>query len=299
MFVLYIYIAKDKSKSYKNTLKSSSVQDLISYKSITSDGLITLDNNKYRIMVEVFPTNIVIKAPSEQAAVWEEYRNTVQSINVDWTKIIQTRIMQISEHLDKLKEDCNVIKSKYPKLYAYGNETISTLQSEYEEKGKRDRKYFIMLKIDAEDFKAQDNNLAITNEALGALMSGMSTNKYSEEELKTVAINELNNALNLLISGLFKAGIIARPMDKKQVLDYINNTLNRDLANIQSIDAMDKAGVFCLTPTSLSVDLFISKAVLESLPDEPDNDFVYEDEEKPGKEGAELNDHEEYYEASV
>lgn len=299
IFVLYIYFAKDKSKSYKKALSSDLIQDIINYKSITQDGLIILDNNRYRIMVEVFPTNLFIKSPSEQASVWEEYRNTIQSISIDWTKIVQTRIMQISEHLDTIKECCNSIKTKYPKLYAYSEETYASLQKEYEEKGKRDRKYFIILKIDAEEFKTMESNLSVSNDAVSALMSSISTNNYSEEELKTVAINELNNALNLLISGLYKAGIIAKPMNKKQVLDYLNNTLNRDIANIHSIEAMDKAGVFHFTPTSLTVDLFLSKVALESISEDATPDFMYEDEEDMGKEVAELNENEEYIEASV
>jgi len=285
IFVLYLYVKKDKSKSFKTALKSNHIHDIINYQTITPDGLIVLDGNRFRIMVEVMPTNLPIKAPTEQAMVWEEYRNTIQSINVDWTKIIQTRIMQISEHLDEVKDNCNAIKSKYPELYAYGMETYNAMKSEYEEKGKRDLKYFIILKIDAEDFKAADNNLTISNEAVGALMSGLgSSKKYSDEELKTVAINELNNALNLLISGLFKANIIAKPMNKKQVLDFINNTLNRDIANIQSIDAMDKSGVFHFAPTSLTVDLFMSKAAIETMSEEPEIEFLYTDEEIERKE---------------
>ncbi|KXG73718.1 hypothetical protein [Thermotalea metallivorans] len=235
-------------------------------------------------MLEVIPTSLGLKNVNEQAIVWEEYRNTIDSINVDWSKIIQTRLMNISEHIEEQRRYIEELKEKHPKFYDFAKQTIDNLQNEYQEKGKRDRKYFIILKIDAEEYHALESNFNVDNPFVGAVASNIGkSNKLNDDELYNLAITELDNAQNLLIAGLQRCGIIARPCNKLEVLDYINNTINRDLAQIQSIDLMNKAGVFNFVPVSQTVDLFLAKEIILDVMKKEEidlqNDFLYEDEE--------------------
>jgi len=128
-------------------------------------------------------------------------------------------------------------------------------------------KCFLILKIDAEDLLHKDSGFAVDNAALEALFSnaGLNRKKYTEDELKNIAVSELDDAVSLLAAGLYRSGVSVRLLDKKGVLDYLNNTLCRELAPVQNIDLMDRAGVFSTVPASVSVDLFLTKEVLEEM----------------------------------
>ena len=116
-FVVYVFFIKPGRTVSKKAMMSKTVQELLFYKEITSDGLIVLSDGKYRRMVKVYPTNLVLKSPDEQANCWVEYRNTIDTLSVDWTKIIQSRIICISDYLDEQMQEAEKLKGKYPLLY--------------------------------------------------------------------------------------------------------------------------------------------------------------------------------------
>lgn len=286
--VIYIFFIRPGRTVSKKALMSKTVQALLFYKEITPDGLIVLPDGKFRRMVEVYPTNLVLKSPDEQANCWVEYRNSIDTLSVDWTKIIQSRIMRISDYLDEQMQEAEKLKGKYPLLYEHEKQIIGELRSEYEEKEKRERRYYIILKIDAEDFLEADSSFGVDNAAAGALFStlGFNKKKYSDEELRNVATSELENAAALLAAGLYRSGVVVRLLNKKDILDYLNNTLCRELAPVQNVDLMDRAGVFHFAPASVTVDLFLSKEVVEqavgqeSMAESGEKVFFYEDEVK-------------------
>lgn len=286
--VIYVFFIRPGRTVTKKALMSKTVQELLFYKEITPDGLIVLPDGKYRRMVEVYPTNLVLKSSDEQANCWVEYRNTIDTLSVDWTKIIQSRIMRISDYLDEQMQEAEKLKGKYPLLYEHEKQVISELRNEYEEKEKRERRYYVILKIDAEDFLEADSSFGVDNAAVGALFStlGFNKKKYSDEELRNVATSELENAAALLAAGLYRSGVVVRLLNKKDILDYLNNTLCRELAPVQNIDLMDRAGVFHFSPASVTVDLFLSKEAVrqaveqENMNGSGEKEFFYEDEIK-------------------
>lgn len=286
--VIYVFFIRPGRTEAKKAMMSENAQELLFYKEITPDGLIVLPDGKYRRMIEVYPTNLVLKSPDEQANCWVEYRNTIDTLTVDWTKIVQSRIMRISDYLDEQIQEAEKLKGKYPLLYEYEKQIIGEIRSEYEEKEKRERRYYIILKIDAEDFLEADSSFGVDNAAVGALFStiGFNKKKYSDEELRNVAASELENAAALLATGLYRSGVAIRLLNKKDILDYLNNTLCRELAPVQNIELMDRAGVFHFVPASVTVDLFLSKEAMrqaieqENLAALNEKAFFYEDEIK-------------------
>ena len=110
---------------------------MLYYDEIEDDGLIILPGNKYRRMLEITPTNISIKSPAEQAAAWEEYRNTIDNISVDWTQIVQTRIVRFKDYVEEQTKRNDELKTKHPVLYDHLNNVLNQMISEYEEQASR------------------------------------------------------------------------------------------------------------------------------------------------------------------
>lgn len=263
----YLFWIRPSKNKAARAIGSGIVQDLLYYKEIASDGLVILPDGRYRRMVEVFPTNLMLKTPEEQANCWLEFRNTVDTLSVDWTMIVQSRIMRMGDYLDERMQEAEELKARYPLLYMYQKQVIEEMRNEYEEKEKRERRYFIILKMDTGDMLQNENGFAVENAAVRALFSGVGFNrkKPHEDDLKGIATGELENAVSLLAVGLYRSGVSVRLLDKKGILDYLNNTLCHDIAAVQNIDLMDRTGVLNTVPASLTVDMFLTREALKMV----------------------------------
>lgn len=264
LVVYFFYVKPSKTKA-KKAIEGKNTQDLLYYEEIESDGLIILPNNKYRRMLEITPTNISIKSPSEQAVAWEEYRNTIDNISVDWTQIVQTRIVRFKDFVEEQTKRNNEVRQKYPVLHEHLNLVLSQMIAEYEEHERRERKYFIILKVDAEDLMKAENSLSSSSGIMSMLTKSVSSNKkYEDKDLRNIAESELNNAMVMISNGLTRAGIGVKVLYKYGVLDYLNHTYNRDLAYVQDMqETIEQQGVLSPVKISTTVDDFINELNLD------------------------------------
>lgn len=270
VFIIYfLYIKPSKTKS-KRAIDGKNTQDLLYYDEIEDDGLIILPDNRYRRMLEISPTNISIKSPNEQATIWEEYRNTIDNISVNWTQVVQTRIVRFKDYVDIQTKRNNELKSKfpqYPKLYQHQNLILEQMINEYEKNEHRERKYFIILKVDADELMNADSSLSSSNGFMSMLTKTFSTkkkNKYDDKDLRTISESELNNAAVLIKNGLIKTGIGAQVLNKYGIYDYLNHTYNRDLAYVQDVEeAIRDYGVLSPVKKSTTVDNAIDELTLD------------------------------------
>ena len=263
-FVVYFFFIKPSKTKHKNAIDGKSTKKLFYYDEIEPDGLIILPENRYRRILEIIPTNISIKSPDEQAAAWEEYRNTIDSISVDWTQIIQTRILRFKDFVEEQKQRNISIKQKYPYLYEHLNNVLSEMVTEYEEHERRERKYFIILKVDAADVINSDLSLSSENAILSAITRNIGTKKkIDDKDLRNIAESELYIAAVFVAIGLVWAGISAFVVKKNGVLDFLNHTFNRDIAYVQDVQEIIAQGVLSEVKTSTTVDDFIRELKLD------------------------------------
>jgi len=263
--VIYMFYIKPGKTKSKKAIEGKTTQDLIYYKEIEPDGLVVLPDNKYRRMLEITPINISIKSPAEQAVAWEEYRNTIDSVSVDWTQIIQTRILRFKDFVDEQQKRNLDIKQKHQKLYEHLNQVLSEMVTEYEEHERRERKYFIILKVDAEENMEGSSSLSSENAVMSAFTKNMGggKKKFDEKELRNIAEAELNNAAVIIANGLSRAGIGTKMLNKYGVLDYFNHTYNRDMAYVQDVEETIAQGVLSQVKTSTTVEDFIKELQLD------------------------------------
>lgn len=264
LIIYFIYIKPSKTKAKKAT-EGKNTQELLYYDEIEPSGLVILPDNRYRRMLEITPTNISIKSPAEQALAWEEYRNTIDNISVDWTQIVQTRILRFKDFVDEQTKRNNDMKQKYPILYNYSELVLAQMKTEYEEHERRERKYFIILKADAEDLMKADATLSSDSGLMSMFAKNIgSTKKYDDKELKNIAESELNNAVVMISNGLTRVGIGVKVLYKHGVLDYLNHTYNRDLAYVQDVqEIIETQGALSTVKRSTTVDDFINELKLD------------------------------------
>lgn len=269
--IVYIFFIKpnqNERNKEKKLNKSNDIKNLLDYKTIHKDGLMEFDNHTYKRMVQIFPTNITLKSSNEEINIWEEFRNVINSISIPWRLIIQTKILQIQDHIEEIEETATIknLANSNPALNSYLKETVNNLKQEYQDSGRRDSGFYILFEINPNEFLDNENSLAIDSELGSALSSYLPKKQENDiEEIENLAINELENAINLLMAGLNRIEIQTKILDKVGVLDYINTTLNKDLSVIQSIEQMQKMGVMNSLPKSLTVDYFLSKQALIEL----------------------------------
>lgn len=225
------------------------VQELLDYKDITPEGIIELPNYNYRLVIEVEPINMALRSFEEQSAIWLGFKNMINSLNVPATFLIQTRYMNLKNYLDEL-ERFNSNRSQHIKTLV--REHIEHLSKKAEGKHIRDRRYFIILKIDGSS-TGVESGIEIENQLINTFVKSLPNfqkSKTSPVEIKSNAKDVLLETSSIVISALDAIGIRSIQLDKKAVLDMLYQTFNRDLAPYARLEEADSKGMFSLFVTS-------------------------------------------------
>lgn len=241
---------------FKKEKKKNSSQDLLNYKEIYNDGMIEQPGLKFRLVIEVEPINESLKSFKERQGLWLGFRNLVQTINIPYTLKIETRFLDLREYLTGIKE-CS--DQKQPLLKEYGNELSRWLDKKSETKQNRDRRCYIILKIDSVS-KGIESGVKTGNPMLNSVissLSGLQKTSIPEGELRKMAMDELRVLSRVVRSALEGMDIVSRQLDKRDVLDMIYSTFNRDLAPYCHISDADREQMFSLFMTSTTPEIFL------------------------------------------
>ncbi len=238
------FIPSAKNKKPKTT------QELLFFKEITPDGIVELSDNKYRMVLEVQPTNVALKSPGEQEAIWLSFRSMINSLVLPMTLMVQSRHLDLSQYLEEVT--LSIENQKTNQLKQYAAEIVEDLKNKIEEKTIRDKKYYILIKIDTGDMADIDSGVTIENEMLNSIAKGLKKQTLNVEDARNLARQELENASNVVMSGLDNMGISAWRLGKIQVLDLIYATYNRDMAAVLKMTDAQKTGMFSVTPIPMT-----------------------------------------------
>jgi KaiC/GvpD/RAD55 family RecA-like ATPase len=80
------------------------------------DGVLILKNKSLRAILMVSSLNFALKSEEEQTAIIYQFQNFLNSLDFSIEIIIQSRILNITEYLDKLKEIEGVQKNELLKI---------------------------------------------------------------------------------------------------------------------------------------------------------------------------------------
>jgi hypothetical protein len=211
-------------------------QELLDITDVTEDGIIELPGFKFRSVIEVVPINMALRSFEEQAAIWVGFRNMLNSLTVASTFLIQTQYMNIRDYVDNIKSCSKGLPSEFT---PYADELSNWLSSKIEGKSLRNRKYYVILKTDASGIS--EESIRIDSEIVDTIaksVSGAGKAKMPPEEIRKQAYDQLQEARNLIVGGFTGMGIVAHPLFKKETLEMLYQTFNRDSASFfpQSFD---------------------------------------------------------------
>ncbi len=226
-------------------------QDLLNYREIYDDGVIELPGLRFRLVMEVEPVNESLKSFKERQGLWLGFRSLVQTINIPYTLKIETRFLDLREYLDGIK---NCSGRKIAHLREYGHELSQWLEKKAENRQNRDRRCYVILKIDSVS-QGIESGIRTGNPYLDkaiASFAGMKKSGLPEGELRKMAMDELRVTCGMVRSSLEGMDMVSRQLDKQEVLDMIYATFNRDLApycRTTDADIEDMFSLFMITET--------------------------------------------------
>lgn len=252
----------------KKEKKAVTCQDLLDYRDIYQDGVIELPGFRFRVVLEVEPVNESLKSFKERQSLWLGFRNLVQTINIPYTFKIETRFLDLRDYLNGIRE-CSDQKPLLLKEYGY--ELFQWLDKKSENKQNRDRRCYIILKIDSASNSIESgvkSGNPFLNNALSSL-TALQKSSIPEKEIRRMAVDELRVMGGLVVSALEGMDIISRQLNKQEVLDMIYGTFNRDLAPYCRINDADREEMFSLFMTSKTPEIFLEGMEYELL--EEDN----------------------------
>lgn len=204
-------------------------QELLDITDVTEDGIIELPGFKFRTVIEVVPINMALRSFDEQAAIWIGFRNLLNSLSVACTFLVQTQYLNVRDYTEMIKANAKNLPGEYG---PYADELVSWLNSKVEGKTLRNRRYYVILKTDVAGLT--EENIRVDNEIVDTVVKSLSSTgktNMSPDEIRKQAYDQLNEARNLIIGSFSGMGIVAHPLFKKEVLEMLYQTFNRDSAS--------------------------------------------------------------------
>lgn len=232
---VFLLVRNKKPQENPNT-----TQDLLRYKSISSEGIIELPDGLYRLVIEVEPCNVALMSGVEQETTWTSFREMLSTLTVNLYFCVQSRHLDLKYYMDHAEERARLMTA-YPRIYAYHQRLIEFLERENIENSIKDHRHYLILEINPSELAG---GLQVQNEALSALTSGLQQKSLSGEEARSVAKQELENAAMIAQGFLNRMGMESYRLNHTGVLEMSYAALNRDLAPVARFEEMHNAEMF-------------------------------------------------------
>lgn len=233
---LYLLFSKKKKPA-------SDLKELINYKKIHENGIVELENYKYRMVLEFDPINTGQMSPNEQGAVWIGFRDAINTLTIPLKFIVQSRYMDLKSYFSELKI---INKNRNNEKLREASEDLADFYVS-KEKMNRDYKYYAVLTFNAMDTDDLGSGIKVNNEFLNTLFKSASKGKdgrLSPDEYQTLAFNELDDSANVLEHSLGAIDVVTTRLNKAGVIDFLNYTFNRDMAPIATTWEADQKRMF-------------------------------------------------------
>lgn len=231
-------------------------QDFFQYKKIHSDGMVELKDQEYRKVMQIFPIDISTESPREQAAIWENFRTMVSSLNLPISCLIQSTSVDIVDYMAKVDEQ--IKETDNPTIQEMGQDYLFHIRDITENRKVKAKKYYIIVKInlskDTDMGTDEENKIS---EAINSIIKTANKDKkLTDEEAEILARSELDNAISVIKSYLKQTNIEAQSLDKHGVINMMYETFNRDLSTTIRTKEVNDFNSFSLFTTSITPELY-------------------------------------------
>lgn len=257
------YLNKEIKKTERNfgagdkKQNSRTAQEFLPCKEI-ANGISRLGSNKYRLHLEVGAVNYRLKSEAEQEVIELAFNRFCTALAFPVQIFIQSRKIDNSRMVAGLTRDTAEICDKFPQLAEYAQRHINNMENITDHIGNNiQKRNYVIIPWDYE----------------GGL------EKLSEDELYDYALRELYTRLTILTDELSRVGILARPLNTRQVAELIFTTFNRertgfqdDLADAGFLSMMVK-NIYDYLPAKTPRDRLLE--FLDGLENQLKTDLVY------------------------
>lgn len=188
----------------RTSLKKVSSRKQIAIKEVR-DGILVLPNKEYRVAVETSSINFELKSEAEQDVIIDSFQNFLNSLPCKLQILVRVREVDIDQYLEKISRTKKGEKEKvYKDQISNYCRFIKNLVS-----GNKilSRKFYIIIPYHPDN---KDNDLELIKE-------------------------QLNLTRDLVIRGLDKLGMKAKPLGSLELLDLFYSFYNPDQVKTQEL----------------------------------------------------------------
>lgn len=219
-FAVFMQIKKTDPQNYDTSTSDdiTTAQEFLPFKDI-KDGVIDLGGHNYTAILECSSTNYNLKTDKEKEIIDASFRRFLNSLTFPIAITNQTKKLDNTRMLEKLKEDIEAVVSNHPQIEEYANIFFNEMShlSEYTGNNKQKKKYIVIL----------------YNEAINL-------EKLSDEEKYEYSLKEIKQKAAIIADQLSAVGVKATLLDTKGLIELIYSTYNRsNFSDYESIANKD------------------------------------------------------------
>lgn len=231
LIAIFIWLQRSKKR---NVVPKEKACDWLQVKEIDEDGLITTEDDRYMLMVEIVPVSFELKSQMERKMVMSVFRETLNMISHPIRFRVESHPFDLEDYFADLK--AKAIETGDPLNSQYVDELRYTFAYYIEQNKVQDRRYYIFLETDHEYLA--ELSIDTANPLLHSLMKKRAA-KDHVAELDAIK-EDLLASLRIIQSMYHTVGLWTRPMKRKDVLSYLYNTVNREVSTALSYEDLEE-----------------------------------------------------------
>ncbi|KQN97036.1 hypothetical protein [Paenibacillus sp. Leaf72] len=233
LLLVAAYYLQRSSNRAKQGAKKEKAADWLQVKNIDADGLITTEDDRFLLMLEVQPVSFALKSPVEQKMIWLAFRDCINMIPHP------TRYKSESHPYD-LEDYFQDVKARAVELDDLANtdyveELHDMFKSMIELNQIQDRKYYVFLETDSRFLSELAAD--VSNPVIHDLLKRNKQNQQSVYDMDTIR-QELMNSLRIIQASYHNVGIWTYAMRREEVIQYFDKTTNREIAGVLPLEEM-------------------------------------------------------------
>lgn len=211
------------------TAKPPATQDHLAIAQIR-DGLVIMKNGTFRSIVAVSAVNFALKSQQEQDAIIYQFQSFINSLTSQIQIVAQSRQLDLNTYLNKMtqlaREQTNDLLRFQMADYIDFVGRLITLANIME------KRFYVVI--------PHDTLGSGSNGALGFLLGGRKTVPHYTEEQFARYKEELNERVNVMVSGLSSIGLRAVQLNTQELVEFFYGIYNPEEAAEEKLIDVDE-----------------------------------------------------------
>jgi len=196
------------------------------------DGIVYLKKGGIRQVLMVSGINFDLKSEAEQNLILSLFQNFLNGLDFSIQFFIHSRKVNINQYLETVKERKNKEGNELLKIQI--EEYIEFIKSFVEENAIVSKNFFVIIPYDPINLPSQTKGL------LNIFQKNKSDSQKKEEDNIQKKLQQLNQRVNQVISGLEQIGLKAVPLDDESLIELYYNLYNPQLVDKKGLKIAKK-----------------------------------------------------------